>query len=599
MDPCGARTADLCIPGVRRLGLALAAVLVVGSGCAPSVACPPPGPWPAPPGCGETQPGPQAARPPALPPAVSAPGLPAPGAACPPPGPWPVPPGCGGTQPAPQAALPPASSAAVVAPGLPAPAQTQAPAPAAPAPKLGPYGVAFTVSVPASTPPQTRVYLQIIKGTNEWVRSTKMEQRAPNTWYLAADLRDFKDTQIAYRYMRDGWGYPGAEQLTPDTKTASRTVLVEERPKEVSDAVAKWRWVPEPAVAAPKVASRAASVPFAPRVDGQEYQKGALIVDFWWGNFADLLDSTHQRLKTKGFGWAAIMPNWDYTTVDPAPVIGAVGYTDAAIDLQLRKMKESGLKIYLSPQICCTSADRAGFSAAWWEAWYRQYEAYALYFAQKAKAFDVDTLVLAGDWIAADKQPAGYRERIEAIYAKVRAVYGGKMGRYVYLGGAIDRGIPDLWPSPASLPYADIADFFAISWWVGLTTRSDPSQAELDAKAKEIVDLRLGPLYERYHKPIVLQQVAYPSVDGGLTGKVAVDDPNIEVWGPPTSTYALDLAEQAMGYEAMMTAVAATPYLVGLYPFSYWPSDFPATKEHNIRGKPAEDVLAGWFAAIR
>src|SRR3989338_6410636 len=73
-----------------------------------------------------------------------------------------------------------------------------------------PYTIILTVQVPENTPNHTIIYLQIREGLNEWGRNLKMEKKAGNIWYLKADLKDFKDKEIGYRYLRNNWGFVAA-----------------------------------------------------------------------------------------------------------------------------------------------------------------------------------------------------------------------------------------------------------------------------------------------------------------------------------------------------------------------------------------------------
>ncbi len=73
----------------------------------------------------------------------------------------------------------------------------------------------------------------------------------------------------------------------------------------------------------------------------------------------------------------------------------------------------------------------------------------------------------------------------------------------------------------------------------------------------------------------------------------------LQQWEPYSDKYTLDLAEQAMAFEAVMKNVAEnTDYIIGVYPFAYWPDEFPLSKEYNIRGKPAEDILSQWYKSL-
>ena len=264
-------------------------------------------------------------------------------------------------------------------------------------------------------------------------------------------------------------------------------------------------------------------------------------------------------------------------------------------------MKSDGFKVLLASQICCADIGGATMSSEWWNAWFSEYEKIALYFADKAEKYHVEMLDVTADWniVGADpaKRPADYKERLEAIYAKVRTRYHGKLGRSFFLGG-LAANVPDLWPKPSSMPFMENADFFTVNWWVGITDKNNPTQAELNANVKKMFDARFAPLYDQYKKPIVLRQVAYPSIAGGLKGDIKVDDPATAMWEPYSDKYTLDLVGQAMGFEALMINIANAPYITGLYPFSYWPDDFPLSKEQNVRGKPAEEVLSQWYKFI-
>ena len=534
--------------------------------------------------------------------------------ACPPQGPWLTPPWCGGNGhqiKIPKISVPSSQTttsdfSTPSQPSSQTKSQTSQPvkAPSLPA---APYAVALTVQVPENTPNHTIIYLQIREGLNEWGRNLKMEKKAGNIWYLKADLKDFKDKEIGYRYLRNNWGFVAAEEFSPDSKTASRKILVEKEPKQINDTVEKWRWLPKGEFVMPIIPTDAGKIAFASRINNEKYQKGALFVDFWWGNFFDLLNSTHARLKEKGFQWIEIAPPWDYKQINPVPIIASEGfghtYPNDALDFHLNKMKADGFKVYMMPQICCADTSKASFSKEWWDAWFSEYEKYAMYFVDKANKYNVEYLVITGDWVVVgaspDKRPADYKERLEAVYSKAKSAYKGKLGRGLFIGGEIGSKIPDIWPNTDSMPFMEQADFIGINWWVGLTDKNNPTQEELNANVKRIFDLRLKPLYEKYKKPIILQQVAYPSIDGGLTGKAGVDDAATALWEPYSDKYKLDLEEQAMGFEALMKNVAETSYVIGIYPFTYWPDDFPLTKEYNVRGKPAEEVLSQWYKFIK
>lgn len=498
---------------------------------------------------------------------------------CPPKGPWPSPPWCGeeGGQ-----ALP-----------------------AIPVPSVGAgNAVEFTVHVPDNTPKHSVIFLEILTDEGQAYNTIEMEKKVENEWQVKANS-PLNKNEIKYRYNRGNLGFTSAEEFSPDSKRGHRTLLREGKPLEVNDSVEKWRWNPKPGYVMPTIPSKAVEIPFRARVNGEKFQKGVVFVDFWWDAFAELLESTHVRLKEKNFEWIEIEPPWDYSQVNPLPVIAyrdvdvKLGhtYSDEQISFHLSKMREDGFKVYMSSQICCEDISSASFSDEWWDAWFEQYENYVLYFVDIANKNNIERLVISGDWFVVEKKPENYKQRLEGIYSRAKQRYQGKFGRLIFLGGTIN-DIHELYPNTKDTPFMDKWDFFSINMWVGMTAKNAPSQEELNSNVKKIFDTRLKPLYEEYKKPIVLQQIAYPSVDGGLKGEVDVFDPAISTWEPYSDKFKLDVEEQGMGYEAVMQAVAETDYITGVYAFAYWPDELPLTKEYNIRNKPAEEVLSRWYGSI-
>src|SRR3989344_4760031 len=186
----------------------------------------------------------------------------------------------------------------------------QPPGCGAPTNEIVPYGgYTFTVTAPPNTPQHTVVFLEF--PSSSW----QMSKKAVNVWELKFTVLP----KEKYRYNRNNWGFVAAEEFSPDSKTTYRTV--EKPQKEFNDTVEKWRWFPEPGYEMPDVTTKAGEITFSSRINDERFQKGVLFVDFWWGNFADLLNTTHANLKEDKVEWIEIAPPWDYKQVNPAPVI--------------------------------------------------------------------------------------------------------------------------------------------------------------------------------------------------------------------------------------------------------------------------------------
>lgn len=512
---------------------------------------------------------------------------------CPPQGPWSTPPWCKDWIQMPKVELPglpsttTLSEVSVNAPSVPS-QPSEKPKSQQLQSATAPYSIAFTVKVPENTPKHTVVYMQIIDGANEWVKAPKMEKISENTWYYKFDLKDFKNQDIHYRYMRDGWGFPGAEEFSPDSKTASRKILVVEKPKEINDTVEKWRWLPKGEYTIPIIPTSAGKIAFTPRVDGEKFQNGVVFADFWWNNFAYLLDSTYARMKEHNFKWVHISLDWNYQS-------GFGGYTEETFDLHLKKTKDYGLKVNLTPTFVYPRGETP--TNEWWDDWFEHYEKFVMYFVDKANEHNVEQLVLGGDASAIDGKAPNYKQRLEKIYTKAKQAYRGKLGRMFVLAGPMATGF--VWPDPAAAPFMENWDVISINFGMSQTTKNNPTQEELYSNVKAIFDKHLKPLYDINKKPIILGQVGYQTIDGELAGVSRADDPDTAMWEPYSDKYALDLEEQAMGHEAVMKNVAETNYIIGTYAFAYWPDEFPLSKENNVRGKPTEEVLSQWYKFIK
>lgn len=458
-------------------------------------------------------------------------------------------------------------------------------------PATAPYIIAFTVKVPENTPQHTVVFLEFV--TDEGLtagNSLQMERKVANVWGIT--LKELPRNK--YRYNRNEWSFTGAEEFYPDSKTAHRTIT--SGAKEFNDVVKKWRWMPESDYKITEISTKAKETTFVARVGNEKFQKGIEFSDFWSNSFKRLLDSTHASLKKDNVEWIEISPAWKCAQSSPTPLMRTDQYSDETINFHLNKTKEDGFKILLVTQLICDTGKNP--SDEWWNAWFAQYENYTMYFVDLANKYGIETLVVSGDHIVigSSSRPANYKQRLEDIYLKAKQRYKGKFGRLFVLGGLIDTGF--IWPNPKDVPFMENWDFMAVNFWISQTTGKNPTQEELYSNVKTIFEKHLKPLYDSYKKPIILAQVAYPSIDGGLAGVAGADDPATAVWEPYSDKYVLDLEEQAMGHEAIMKNAAETNYIIGTYAFAYWPDDFPLTKEYNVRGKPTEEVLSQWYKTI-
>lgn len=469
-----------------------------------------------------------------------------------------------------------------------------------------PGTVDVTVAVPENTPDHDTVYFDVINEKGGIHESIELEEVEPNRWHRTIYFPQYLDQEIWYRYGRGSpqpnggtWDYTGAEEFVPDAKTGHRTLAVTNELITLTDTVEKWRWLPAPGEEiSQSIPTSAPNTPFVPRLDGHTFQTGVTFADFWWGNFDPLLASTHERLSDHKFGWIEVAPPFNYDQVNPTPVLNLAGYSEEDMEFHLDKIRNDGFQLVLAPQICCTDPSSGSFADAWWDHWYREYEDFVMYFARLAEKYEAEVLIFDSRPMAQagiDTQSDFY-DRVGTILAKAKAEFSGLFGTKFIWGGMYDDSLGVL-PDRHKLPFLDFLDVAAVSVWVGVAKDGQPSQRLMNENARTGFDRYLKPFQEALDVPIILLQIAYPSVDGGATGSVGVFEPEIQLWEPYSDKYALDLDEQAMAHEAILHTVANTDYVIGTYPFAYWPDSFPLSKEFNVRGKPAEAVYQAWYEA--
>jgi hypothetical protein len=491
---------------------------------------------------------------------------------CPPQGPWPQPPWCDGSE---QSFFP----------SLPGVSETK---------------FSLTVTVPENTPEHSVIYIELFDD-GVGIGNYAMTEIAPNVWQFASTNLDWEMENhgpLQYRYNRSNLGYWSAEEFDPDSPDTLRTIRGEDEP-EIHDSVSKWRWMPAPGESLPDVVVQVE--PFAPRIDNNSFQQGVVMADWWWDAFEPLIPSTNDQLLENNISSVELCPPWDYTQLDPTPVISnqiGYAYPDDKLRLHIAALQDAGIEIFLGPQICCTAVDTTALTPEWWEAWYEQYKGFLFYHIDLANEYGIENLSIGADWLVYVQQPEGFLERMDAIYDEAEARYDGKMGMQIYLGGNGVEGNYHLYPNPQIIPNLERWDFLSITWWAGISNSTDPSAEELDQGVEYLFQSFIDPLHEQYGVPIIFNQVAFSSVDGGLMGAVDVFDPAIQLWEPYADEFQLDLEEQAMGYDAILRGIARRDYVIGFYPFAYLPETFPLTLEFNLRDKPAEQVLRQWYESI-
>jgi hypothetical protein len=482
-------------------------------------------------------------------------------------------------------------------------------------PPGAPAGTTFIVKVPSNTPYYSTIYVEWYQLDGGFWSNTdnmfKMEKLGADTWKVDITLSPTAygaDGKLFYyRYSRDKWGYPAAEEFTPDADSATRKVEISgSAGKIINDTVGKWRWFPaadEPPLLVPPSSAKTATV--VPRVQGEKLTWGIGLQDFWNESYGYALDEPAMKaVKADGANSVSLgAPVWTYSRIDPLPIIVESSfYQLKGLESQLKLYKENGFHIMMflqfgtyaeDPSLYQGSPFDTAHSREWWDAWYQQVEKAILTSADIAEKYHVEMFAPGGGLLTAWGKAPDAEKRFSEIIDKIRLHYSGKIGASQVIGGK-----PPEWqiPLPAvnEIPAFEKYDFVSLGLVSALAANVNPTQAELNAAAIQLFNSKIKPVYDQYHKPVVLTpQIS--SFEGVLQDAGKYSETETLLWSPYNPNVAFDGTAQAMAYEAILNAVAGAGYVIGIDIFGYHLEEFPRARTQDVRSKPAEKIISGWY----
>jgi hypothetical protein len=321
-----------------------------------------------------------------------------------------------------------------------------------------------------------------------------------------------------------------------------------------------------------------------------------------------LLPGTLTGVQGLGANWLVLSPTWSFTRNAP-PVLGQVTGVDALwADLvqaagQARS-RSLNVAIYPQPNFPTQPADwwtEAPRDDSWWTVWFDQYRTFALHHADLAAQTGASALILGGDWLApalpggvlADGSssgvPADAEKRWRDLLTEVRSHY----------QGTLMWAIPysDIQEAPVFL---DAVDEIYLVWSEAVEKQADGSQAALSATVGSMLDEVVHPFQQKLAKPLVLA-VAYPSAAGAGKGCVSDSNGGCINWDllapqmPDNPQVQLALEEQANLYQVMLDSANSRDWISGFITRGYYPPVALQDKSISLDGKPASNVLAGWY----
>lgn len=446
--------------------------------------------------------------------------------------------------------------------------------------------VTFTVTVP---PLPAGEFVSLSRG--EFVTRMAQDASNPSRWRLTLGGFGWNET-FTYRYCRNGEFGAAREVLTSGYQSAPGDFWREDTATggatQVSDTVTAWRWWPGAPFTLDTTAHENTQQPARP-----DFMRGVMLPD-WWSSqnpWSPLIAPTLDwAVKDARAGWVELVGVAEITSLAPPTFsrAGAISIPDEELVKLCGEAHARGLKVFFNPGEVSFLPDSPPRPAgeAWWRAYAAQWRAVLLRWAALAEANGVEMLGFRmwPNFSDVDPTEHAFVDLLASeLLAEVRAVYTGAV--------AVD------WSPGASMSVFGKADYLNFFIWDGnLTTSFDPAVADLRAAVGARLD-ELDTAAAVYDRPVVLGQYTARSFDGAA-GAAFVGNPNIgesdfSAFQPGDPSLVVDLQEQADVLEAMLHEIADRTWIAGAFNFGafYWHS---VDKDLNIRGKPAETVVAKW-----
>lgn len=255
-----------------------------------------------------------------------------------------------------------------------------------------------------------------------------------------------------------------------------------------------------------------------------------------------------QQIQPLGVNWVGVVV-YCYQETPTSTEIDC-HHTDAPIssDAELAKQADLahrlGLRVMLHPQLISLSGDfpivnHRGNEEAW-RLWFENYTDFITHYAELAKEIGADYFVIGSEMYGITQREADWR----AVAAAVRQVYSGRITYAAHMFDVFD------------VSWWDAVDVIGVDAYFPLTQSNNPTLDQLKNAWIPIVS-RLGELFRKWNRPVLITEISYPSIDGAnyWTGYI----------NPFCGHLHLDLQEQADLYEALLMAFEGKPWWIGVF----------------------------------
>ena len=291
------------------------------------------------------------------------------------------------------------------------------------------------------------------------------------------------------------------------------------------------------------------------------------------------LGVTHITLVSFGWQRAADDPQVRVDTSD-----GWYSESHRGIRALARRADSLGMGVILKPHLWIGGYDEQqnrsdiGFnSPEKWRRWEDSYRRFLMIYARLAAEVDADVLVLGTEL----SRPATTRPQFfRALADTVRTVYDGPL---TYAANWHDEY--------EEIAFWDALDYVGVQAYFPLVDTPNPSLDTLQARWRAH-RAELAAIHRRTETPVLFTEIGYRSA------RTAARAP--WRWPEEESGVRPDSALQARCYRAFFSTIRTAPWFAGALIWKWHPrDDRQDPTAFTPQGKPAERVLARWFAGTR
>ncbi|HEX5429793.1 MAG TPA: NPCBM/NEW2 domain-containing protein [Patescibacteria group bacterium] len=318
------------------------------------------------------------------------------------------------------------------------------------------------------------------------------------------------------------------------------------------------------------------------------WQKGESIVPTSQTDFAsDNMQRSLDNLRATGANYVTlVLPYYQNSIHDTAIFAGVNTPTDDALVSAIDYAHSIGLAVNLKVHAEAYDTDwRANINPSNRSEWFTNYGLILNHLGILGQAHRVEMITIGTELIdmASDNLNSTNTANWEKLIATLRTVYSGKLTYSANWGGGTWNDEID------HIKFWSALDYIGVSAYYHVASSQNYTMQSLENAWSKVDVNQLGPLSRRFGKQVIITEVGYRSVQGGLTHPAS--------W---TLTGPVDEEEQNDGFAALFNYWNNVPYLAGVQFWDWKPNPNvggPNDTDFTPQGKLAQKTIASWFTS--